>query len=400
MQPDMETSGTRCWAVANDWAAVSRVAAALFDFLDRTLQLDADKHFCTASCPLRADGRCDPNVAHQFGCYEAERWEGQYIYYCPASLVFVATLTYELGLARHGLVAGPLVMGAVDALFGDVDDELRDLTDALPTRSTADVGALARVQRTVCQTMSTPAPEPSPATEPVTLEPVSVNQAVHDYPFDVERRLVAMIRKGDRAGAAEMINHVLAALYLASDGDFPRLRQGATDLITLFSRAAIDGGADARLIFGEKHALDGRLVRFSTVDELSGFLVGVFNRFVGYVFDFSKFQHANAIRQVVDYMRAHYAERITLADVAREVWFSPSYLSSVFSSEMGTGFAAYLQTVRVDKSKELLLGTHKTIAEIAQATGFTDQSYFTKIFTRAVGVSPTQFRRQEARDHG
>jgi len=397
----METSDSRCRAAAADWAAVSGVSTALFDFLDRTLQLDADEHFCAATCPLRADGRCDPNVAHQFGCYEAERWEGQYIYYCPASLVFVATLTFERGLPRHGLVTGPLIMGAVDDLFGDVEDELRGLSVALLTRTTAEVGALARVQRSVCDTLSTSAPEPLPEPEEYqTAEPEGPVEMAPDYPFEVERRLVGMIRRGDRAGAAEMINRVLAALYLASDGDFPRLRQGATELITLFSRAAIDGGADAHLIFGEKPALDRRLVRFTTVDELSGFLVGVFNRFVGYVFDFSKFQHANAIRQVVDYIRAHYAERITLADVSREVWFSPSYLSSVFSSEMGTGFSSYLQTVRVDKSKELLLGTHKTIAEVAQATGFTDQSYFTKIFTRAVGVSPTQFRRQEVLDDG
>ncbi|MCL2653878.1 MAG: AraC family transcriptional regulator [Propionibacteriaceae bacterium] len=398
MQADMETSDSKCQAAAADLSAVSGVPVALFDFLGRSLHLDADSHFCAATCPLRADGRCDPNVAHQFGCYEAERWGGQYIYYCPASLVFVATLTYEQGLSRHGLVAGPQVMGPVDDIFGDVDDELRGLSGALLTRTTAEVGALARVQRGICETLSSSAPEPSPAEQ--TLEPVGLVEAVHDYPFDVERRLVGMIRRGDRAGAAEMINHVLAALYLASDGDFPRLRQGATELITLFSRAAIDGGADARLIFGEKPTLDRRLERFTTVDELSGFLVGVFDRFVGYVFDFSKFQHANAIRQVVDYIRAHYAERITLADVSREVWFSPSYLSSVFSSEMGTGFAAYLQTVRVNKSKELLLGTHQTIAEISQATGFTDQSYFTKIFTRMVGVSPTQFRRQEVIEHG
>jgi len=56
--------------------------------------------------------------------------------------------------------------------------------------------------------------------------------------------------------------------------------------------------------------------------------------------------------------------------------------------------------VRIDKSKELLLGTHETVSEIAQATGFTDQSYFTKIFVRAVGVTPTQFRRQEVHENG
>lgn len=369
--------------------------------------MDDGAHFCAVGCPLRADTRCDPQVAHQFGCYEAERWDGQYIYYCPASLIFVATLTYGSGLPRHGMVAGPLAMGEPDDLLTNADPDLHGHVMALPARSPAQVGALARVQRMLCGARPEPAPQtagqsPAPAlvVENASWDPVEPGGAAHDYPFDVERRLVEMIRKGDRAGAAEMINRVLAALYLANDGDFPRLRQGAAELITLFSRAAIDGGADARSIFGEKHALSQRMARFTTVEELSSFLVAVFNRFVGYVFDFSKFQHANAIRQVVDYIRAHYAERVALADVAQEVWFSPSYLSSVFSTEMGMSFTAYLQAVRIDKSKDLLLRTHKTIAEIAQLTGFSDQSYFTKIFTKAVGVSPTQFRRQEVEGRG
>ncbi|MDR3070788.1 MAG: AraC family transcriptional regulator [Propionibacteriaceae bacterium] len=399
----MDTNDVQTRRTASDWAAVTGVHAGVFSFIDRALLPEAENSFCASRCPLATDGRCDPQVAHRFGSYEAERWGGQYIFYCPAGLVFVATLTNEQGAPSYGLVTGPLVMGELDDLLDDLDPELPELVAVLKVRTPADVGALARVQEALCRSLSSNAPpiaQTGPAEELGLAGTVEPLEGVAHYPFDVEKRLVEMIRRGDRAGASQLINQLLAVLYLASSGDFSRLRQGATELITLFSRAAIDGGADTASIFGEKRVMDRRLSGFTTLDELSGFLVTVFNRFVGYVFDFSRFQHANMLRRTVSYVRAHYAERISLADVAREVWMSPSYLSTVFSAEMGMSFTAYVQSVRIDKGKEFLISTHKTIAEVAAATGFSDQSYFTKVFTKAVGVSPTQFRRQEVVDHG
>ncbi|MDI9628089.1 MAG: AraC family transcriptional regulator [Acidobacteriota bacterium] len=390
-----DTIATRTQVAATDWAAATCVGTMIFDFQERALLPDSRTQFCASRCPMVGNGGCDPELAHRFGCYEAERWEDQFVYYCPASLVFVATLIREQGLPSYGLVTGPLVMGPVEDLICDLDQVMSPLVVALPSRSPAEVGSLTRVQLTICSTISTPAPatEPGLADKPGATE--AVWSAANEYPLDAEKRLVAMIRRGDRAGATELINQLLASLYLASDGDFVRLRQGAAELITLFSRAAIDGGADVHSIFGEKRVLDRRIANCRTLDEVSGLLVSVFNRFVSYVFDFSQFQHANVLRQTVNYIRSNYAGRVSLADAARAVAMSPNYLSSVFSAAMGVSFTAYVQSVRVAKSKELLAGTRKSIADIAAETGFSDQSYFSKVFTKATGMSPTHYRQKE-----
>ena len=387
--------------LAADWAAATGVSASAYNFAVGGLVQGVVPAFC-AGCPIATEGGCDPAVAHQFGSYEAERWGGQYIYYCPASLVFVATLVYDGAAPSHSLIGGPLRMGPIEDLLPDISDEMRDLVFALPGRSPSEVSGMARVQQIACRSCDTETASSSPVADDAQAASPSGGYSridwAHAYPFEEERRLVDMIRRGDRSGAAELINQLLAVLYLSSHGNLVSLRQGSAELITLFSRAAIQGGADAAAIFGEKLTLSSRLAGFQDLDELSTFLVSVFHRFVGYVFDFSRFQHADALHRVVSYVRAHYPDRIALANVAREVWLSPSYLSSVFSSEMGMSFTAYVQTVRVDKSKELLLGTRKPVAEIAFETGFADQSYFTKVFTKSVGISPTQFRRQHATD--
>jgi len=385
---------------AADWAAVTGVCSVVFDYSERAVPDPCGQSFCER-CPKAVDGGCEPQVANRFGCYEAERWGGHYIYFCPASLVFIAALVYDADTPVYGIVAGPVVMGSMDDLLDDLNPEMGRRVAGLSSRTPAEVNSLARVQQALARALAPAQPvgeAGAPAPAAAETEPGAPPQP---YPVELEQRLVGMIRRGDRAGAAELINDLLAALYLSCNRDFPKLRQGATELITVFSRATIEGGADAQSIFGEKSAMDRRLAGLRTVHELSAFLVLAFERFVGYVFDFSQFRHANALHQVISYVRVHYAERITLAEVARQVWLSPSYLSAVFSAEMGMSLTAYVRKIRVDKSKDLLAGTRLSVADIAAETGFSDQSYFTKVFTKAVGVSPTQFRREHnGADHG
>jgi predicted dehydrogenase/AraC-like DNA-binding protein len=216
------------------------------------------------------------------------------------------------------------------------------------------------------------------------------------YPLDAEQRLIDHIRTGDRSGADQLIGQLLGALYLNSAGDFAAVLEGATDLVTLFTKAAVEGGADAAVVFGEKAALTRTLAGFTTLDEVSTFLVDAFNRFVGYIFDFSHADHANALRRAVAFIQDHYAERIRLADVAQAAWLSPAYLSQVFKARMGKTFTDYLAEVRIEHGKELLARTATPIAEIAGRVGFTDQSHFTKVFTKLTGTSPARFRRSGA----
>ncbi len=388
-------SGTTA-TVAADWVAATGLGTRTYDYATQRIDHPGGPDGCRR-CPLAADGSCDPTVAHRFGAFEAERWDGQYIYYCPASLVFVATVAFEGSTPQDCLVCGPVAMVTGDEDESDLDVWPQGRPSAVPRRTPAEVGALARVQRALCPQRQA---KESPRAATGDPDDRAGTAAGASYPYREEQRLVEMIRRGDRSGAAELINQLLAVLYLTSRGDLEVLRGGGTALVTVFSRAAIEGGADAEAIFGEMRTLGTRLAACRTLDEFSAFLVSVFHRFVGYVFDFSTFQHANAIRQVVRYVRTHYAERITLADAAREVWLSPNYLSSVFSAEMGMSLSAYVQSVRVAKSKELLLDTRHTVAEVAALTGFSDQSYFSKVFSRAVGLSPTDFRRQSATCRG
>ena len=103
--------------------------------------------------------------------------------------------------------------------------------------------------------------------------------------------------------------------------------------------------------------------------------------------------HPN-MRLLLDYIATHYAEPISLTDMAKHFHFNPSYLSSFFASHHHEGFKEHLNRVRIDKAADLLRDGDASISDIGSMVGYADHSYFCKVFKRNTGLSPSQYRRQ------
>lgn len=101
------------------------------------------------------------------------------------------------------------------------------------------------------------------------------------------------------------------------------------------------------------------------------------------------------VKKILDYINDHYAEPLTLSDVAKYFHFNPSYLSSYFSAHNNEGFIEYLNRVRIEEASKLLIQGTVTISEISAMVGYSDHSYFCKVFKKMKGLSPSQFRRKQ-----
>ncbi|MBB5735090.1 transcriptional regulator with GAF, ATPase, and Fis domain/AraC-like DNA-binding protein [Xanthomonas arboricola] len=107
----------------------------------------------------------------------------------------------------------------------------------------------------------------------------------------------------------------------------------------------------------------------------------------------------DALRRALVHLGEHYAEPLTLGDLARQAHVSQSHLGFLFRDELGTPFKPMLQQLRIEKAKELLHRQPKLrITEVALKVGFGDLSHFEKSFRRLVGVSPREFRRVYGQD--
>ncbi|SFV05436.1 AraC-type DNA-binding protein [Methylobacterium sp. 174MFSha1.1] len=101
-------------------------------------------------------------------------------------------------------------------------------------------------------------------------------------------------------------------------------------------------------------------------------------------------------RRAKEMMRARLASPLTITEVSRACGLSPSYFAAAFRRSTGRSPHQYLSALRVDEARTLMTTTGLPLADIALSCGFHDQSYFTRVFSRAVGTSPGQWRRLHA----
>lgn len=116
------------------------------------------------------------------------------------------------------------------------------------------------------------------------------------------------------------------------------------------------------------------------------------HHFFDLVFDFHDVKHQTIIRQISAYIQEHLSEKLTLEQVAGEVHLSKSYLCRILKEELGCTFTEYTNRLRIERSKTYLHRSSMPLSEIACAVGFDDQSYFTRIFKRVVGMPPGKYR--------
>jgi two-component system response regulator YesN len=85
---------------------------------------------------------------------------------------------------------------------------------------------------------------------------------------------------------------------------------------------------------------------------------------------------------------------LSLNEAAGQVNLSPSHFSTVFSQETGQTFKEYLTEVRIKRAKELLRSTTLKSFEISYQIGYSDPHYFSYVFRKHTGLSPTEYRQQ------
>ena len=138
-----------------------------------------------------------------------------------------------------------------------------------------------------------------------------------------------------------------------------------------------------------------RLERAGSFEESASHLHDTLQAYMALVQKETPGQKGDAITRAKQYLKNHFSENLTLADVASHVSLSPVYFSRLFKESTGMTFNSYLNQLRVRSSAYLLLNSQASILDISSQSGFEDQSYFTKVFKKFTGVSPNAFRKKQ-----
>ncbi len=106
------------------------------------------------------------------------------------------------------------------------------------------------------------------------------------------------------------------------------------------------------------------------------------------------------LRPALDYIHNNLDKVPSIEEMSKLTGFSPSYFSRTFRKAMDENFVSYVNRVKIEYSIELLKTSNKSINTIAEELGYTDASYFIKVFKRYAGTTPLAFRRKGVRVSG
>lgn len=133
------------------------------------------------------------------------------------------------------------------------------------------------------------------------------------------------------------------------------------------------------------------ILSFKTTEEIKEVVLFKSREFISLVNE-EQSSISPIVQQVISHMDKHYAEELSIKTLAQKYNINPSYLGQVFNKEIGQSFSDYLNKIRNEKAKELLLNTNLKVNDIAVKVGYIDTSYFYRKFKDYFGISPNTMR--------
>ncbi|MBD5169787.1 MAG: AraC family transcriptional regulator [Oscillibacter sp.] len=110
-------------------------------------------------------------------------------------------------------------------------------------------------------------------------------------------------------------------------------------------------------------------------------------------------EQVQTLKEILQYVEAHYREPIVQAEVAKEFYFTPQYFARYFKQCTGNTFTEHLTAYRTTQASQELLHTDHRISDVARDNGFHDDRGFINAFKRVYGVTPLQYRKTAAASH-
>ena len=206
------------------------------------------------------------------------------------------------------------------------------------------------------------------------------------------------IREGDPEQLVQEIKNRKMSFHLGLVADpVNNYKVTATIAMTLAMQAAIEGGLDYAIAL---HTLDLFMLyleRLARVQDIMNLTAAAQLEFA---------QKVEALRlpadmppvltKVIHYIHHHQREVLTAERIAAETHTSQTYISKLFVKHTGMPMAKYIRMLKIREAQRLLKQTDATICAISYQLGFSSQSQFQKVFKRCTGITPNQYRREEA----
>ena len=337
-----------------------------------------------------------------------------YSFSCHSNLNHIVFPLTNNNVLLGSILAGPFLMDEPDSLLlSDIGEkysiptapllEMYEEAGSLPVFEPAKVTYISRLLYYMCSGLVTDSRaqfnlnhnklyQQSKINESIQMYKASPQVNSRVYPYEKEKALITKLKTGDTEQAKALLNDLLGYVFFAEGNNFEVVKSRALELSSLLSRAAIEGGATSDSVLKVNNQFLMSLQNITDLDDLCYKLQETIDVFTDCMFNYIPSKGNEIIKKAIRYISQNFSRNLTLDEVADHVHLNPAYFSTLFKQSIGSSFKEYLNMVRIEESKRLLSNTDYSIIDISLATGFEDQSYFSKVFKKYTGLTPKQYR--------
>jgi two-component system, response regulator YesN len=413
---------TRAAEQAELFTAVTGVPCVVLDRTGTLLYPDHDDYPCRLCRRISGepDDRQPHGLRHLKWAEESMRFGGRSIFMCSNAFTHWTSPIMDANRMTGALVAGPVLTIDEEGFFENellarfdggsapaVVDDLRGLYERVPRLEPARVTILSRLLLELSVAISR---EPGGLREAEdSLDQQSrIGEYIQElkssrsrfgadperpsYPVEKEAALLARIRSGDVAAAQKTLNELLGHVFFSSGSQIEETKLRARELVVLLSRAVLTEGAAPEEVFGLNYQFVDAIDHQTDVNGVAYWMARIVRRFADLILYLPHLAHARALRRAISHVRNHVDTPLRVAAVAELAGLSPSHFSRVFRKEMGETFVSYVNRMRCERATELLRSTQLPIQDVAHRCGFSDHSYFTKVYRTVTGAPPSAHR--------
>ncbi|MBE6068354.1 MAG: helix-turn-helix transcriptional regulator [Clostridium lundense] len=201
-----------------------------------------------------------------------------------------------------------------------------------------------------------------------------------------------------------LLNDIIESYTLASNEDAAYFRQKVELLSEKMIKVASKFKFRNSNWINAEHALD-KFESFEDMKSISNYIYNILtlifsetpqNNIEVKKSDVAKPKCLNkALEPALKYIEENYGEQVSLEDVASVSNLSPYYFSKLFKKEIGMNFTTYVTKHKIEKAKWMLKNTDIPIVNIASELGYYECGYFTKVFKKIEGITPTEYRSKD-----
>ncbi|HPO03460.1 MAG: response regulator [Spirochaetales bacterium] len=219
----------------------------------------------------------------------------------------------------------------------------------------------------------------------------AAQQSGGGYPADAEKKLLDRALAGDLQSVHSLFASICSWLHQQFPGDMSVEKGKLFELLSLVRHQT----RQVQSRFGGFSVWKDSWKQIESIEDvfaLEKLVLSSIDECIGVIIEHKQSRMSPIIIKACTIINDNLSRDISLEEISRRVEISPFYFSKLFKEETGENFIEYVTMARVQKAKDLLRDHSRSIKEISADSGYADPNYFSKLFKKIVGLTPTEYR--------